>query len=165
MIPLSYFGLINDTNMNQNEFQPGSEDELRAENELLKLKLEIDHGMQGFGSRLGPKAENEWLKSVFEFENMLKESRDLTIYDLIGRPPIKRWYAIKKGSAGNELNKILTLLEKNGISIHNLDAADESAFYRAITEELLPTKLGNLGKGPFMPPMITWFGKEDSKSG
>src|SRR5258706_14978634 len=92
------------------ESPPGSEDDLRAENEVLKLKLEMDHGMKGLGSVLNPQAENEWLKSVYEFEDVLKQSSGLTIFDLIGRPPVKRWYTLKMEKVTIELRNILALL-------------------------------------------------------
>ena len=143
-----------------NEPAPGSEDDLRAENEVLKLKLEMDHGMKGFGSVLSPQAENEWLKSVYEFEDALKEGSGLTIFDLIGRPPVKRWYTLKMERVTIELRNLLTLLAKNGITLQNLNGLDDIASYRLITEEFLPMKLGDFANGPFMPPVITWFGKE-----
>jgi len=142
------------------EPSPGSEDDLRAENEVLKLKLEMDHGMKGFGSVLSPQAENEWLKSVYEFEGILKESNGLTIFDLIGRPQLKRWYTLKMEKVTIELRSILTLLAKNGITLQNLNGLDDMASYRVITEEFLPMKLGDFANGPFTPPVITWFGKE-----
>ncbi len=143
------------------ESPPGSEDDLRAENEVLKLKLELDHGMKGFGSVLNPRAENEWLKSVYDFEVMLKDTRGITIFELIGRPPVRRWYTLKIGNVTAELKKILALLEKNGIVLQNLESLDDMTFYRMITEEFLPMKFGDFSKGPFMPPVITWFGKEN----
>ena len=142
------------------EVPPGSEDDLRAENEVLKLKLELDHGMNGFASKLNPKAENDWLKSVYDFEVMLKEAHGITVYDLIGRPPIRRWYTLNMGNAGAELRKVLMLLERNGITLQNLPGFDDVEFYRVITEEFLPMKFSDFSKGPFMPPVITWFGKE-----
>ena len=140
---------------------PGSDDDLRAENEVLKLKLQLDHGMQSFGPVISPKAENEWLKSVYDFEVTLKDAREITIYDLIGRPPVKRWYTLKREKITTELRKILALLEKNGIALKNLDRHDDVRFYQMITEEFLPRKFGEFSRGPFMPPMTTWVAKED----
>src|ERR1700690_1371609 len=124
------------------ELTPESEDDLRAENEVLKLKLELDHGMRGFGSALDPGAENEWLKSVYDFEVMLKEAGGITIFEMIGRPAVKRWYTLKKGNVSAELRKILLLLEKNGIVLQSLGGLDDVTFYRIITEEFLPMKFG-----------------------
>jgi hypothetical protein len=145
----------------QHDPPTGSEEDLRAENEVLKLKLELDHGMAGFGSRLSPKAENEWLKSVYDFEVMLKDSRGITIFDLIGRPVLTPWDKLKKETVKAELNKILALLHENGISLRNLEGADEGMFYRIITEELLPMKLADFGKGPLMSPAVAWFAQRD----
>lgn len=146
----------------QSDPGPGSEDELRAENEVLKLKLEIEHGMNGFGSVLNPEQENQWLKSVYEFENLLIEAKDITLHELIGRPPLKRWYTLKPEKVQRELQKILGLLEKNGITLQRLRDYDEITFYRAITEELLPMKFGEFQKGPLFPPVIAWGKKPGS---
>jgi hypothetical protein len=138
---------------------PGSEDDLRAENELIKLKLELDHGMTQFSSTLGPGAENEWLKSIYDFEVMLSGAQRCTIFDLIGRPVVKPWHTLKRENVAAELKMIRALLEKNGIAIQSLESLDDLTFYQIITEEFLPMTLGDFKKGPFMPPVITWFGK------
>ena len=145
---------------NHKDPPPGSEDDLRAENEVLKLKLEMDYGMKSYGSVLSPLAENQWLKSVSEFEDLLSKSKGISIYELIGRPQVKPWHALKPEKVSFELKRILGLLEKNGITIQNLEGLDDMAFYRAITEELLPKKFGEFKDGPFMPPIITWLGKQ-----
>ena len=143
----------------QQEPLPGSEDDLRAENEVIKLKLELEHGMTGHGSVLSPEVENQWLKSIYNFETMLTSAQGLTIYDLIGRPEVRPLHALKPEKVSAELKKVLGLLEKNGITIQNLERLDDLAFYRMLTEEFLPMKFGEFKKGPFMPPVITWFGK------
>lgn len=136
---------------------PGSEDDLRAENEVIKLKLEVEYGMKGFGSTMSPELENQWLKSVYEFEEMFKKAKDITVYDLIGRPAFKRWYTVKKDRAFAELQRILRLLEAHGIGLTRLDVCDDAEFYRIITEEVFPMKFGQVLDGPICPPIGAWF--------
>jgi hypothetical protein len=67
------------------------EDELRAENELLKLKLEMEHGMMHSESAaLNPEIENAWLKHIYEFEQQAKEGKRIKVYDAIGRPSFRK---------------------------------------------------------------------------
>ena len=96
---------------------PGSEDDLRAENELIKLKLALDHGMTKYGSVLDPRVENQWLKSVYNFEEMLTGARGITSFDLSGRPVVKPWHVLKLENVTAELRMIQALLKKNGIAL------------------------------------------------
>ena len=48
------------------EFTP--EEELKADNELLKIKLELEHGMQHSDSNLPPEIENQWLNNIYNYE-------------------------------------------------------------------------------------------------
>jgi hypothetical protein len=133
----------------ENETQlPMSDDELRAENEVLRLKLEVDHGMKDFGIQLTPEAENQWLKSVYEFEEMIKIAGEVSIFDLINKPIIKPWYVLKDDALTTELKRILDLLDQNGIGLTKMDEYDDAIFYRIITEELLPMKFSEFRKNP-----------------
>jgi len=142
------------------DIPPGSQDDLLAENEVLKLKLELEHGMLSAGTVLSPEVENKWLKSIYDFEVMLKAAKDMTVYDIIGQPCVKPWQTLKINEVGAELRRMLGLLENNGITLFKLEACDDVGFYKIITEELLPMKISDIGKGPLFSPAGPWFGME-----
>jgi hypothetical protein len=75
----------------QDEFQNlNDEEELKAENEFLKMKLMLEHGAQ-FGkmetdSELSPDIENEFLNYIMEFEKQSENPTYIKVFDKIERP-------------------------------------------------------------------------------
>jgi hypothetical protein len=75
------------------DYSPMNEEEnLRTENEFLKLKLMLEHGGQ-FGemeedsnTELPPEIENQFLNNVLAFEKQFSEHKVIKVYDKIGRP-------------------------------------------------------------------------------
>lgn len=57
---------------NQKDPQLNRDEAFYAENNLLKLKLGMEHGMQEIGDThgLSPEVENQWLKQVYSFEQI-----------------------------------------------------------------------------------------------
>ncbi len=92
------------------------EDCLRAENEVLKLKLELEHGMREFGSALAPELENAWLKNICEFEKHARNAKKIKLYDFLGRPPVSQWSTLAEKQVTDELEKLMTIMAQNHIS-------------------------------------------------
>jgi hypothetical protein len=75
----------------QDEFQNlNDEEELKAENEFLKMKLMLEQGAQ-FGkmetdSELSPDMENEFLNYIMEFEKQSENPTYIKVFDKIERP-------------------------------------------------------------------------------
>lgn len=67
-----------------------SDDELRAENEILKMKLMLEHGAQfGFGEKshpMPPEMENQFLRYVEAFEKAMNDPTMITVHEKIGSP-------------------------------------------------------------------------------
>jgi hypothetical protein len=65
-----------------------NEDDLKAENEFLKMKLMLEHGasFSSNESELPPEMENEFLNSVMAFEKQFEQYKTIKVYDKIGRP-------------------------------------------------------------------------------
>ena len=120
----------------ENPFDP--EDELRAENEVIKLKLELEHGMLGMGgtSSLDPGVENQWLNSIYNFEQRYKNAKRISVYDFIGRPAYTKTEDIVPEQMTTELERVISLLEVKGLALDVLAEYDEDVIYKFITEEL-----------------------------
>src|SRR6186997_3267141 len=100
------------------DFSPLNEEEnLRTENEFLKMKLMLEHGGQ-FGepdedgnTDLPPEIENQFLNSVLAFEKQFSEHKVVKVYDKIGRPqdfrPVSRIADDEIGKAWDQLNDYL----------------------------------------------------------
>jgi len=65
------------------------EDNLKAENEFLKMKLMLEHGAR-FGSNgnneLPPELENEFLNNIAAFEQQYADQKMIKVFDKIARP-------------------------------------------------------------------------------
>ena len=79
-------------------------DGLEAENNLLKIKLQLEHGMRmDHVTELDPEIENQWLKSVYAFEQQYKDAKTIKLYDYIGQPPFRKWDSLTREELANEL--------------------------------------------------------------
>jgi hypothetical protein len=117
------------------------DDELKAENALLRLKLEMEHGMgPNHTENLNPELENQWLRYIYDFEKLSKETPERKVYDLIGRPAFKLVSQLSTEEIAPELEKLLELMFKNGIALDYADGYDDAVIYKFITEELFDHK-------------------------
>ena len=66
-----------------------TEDQLKAENEFLKMKLMLENGAR-FGKcgedELPAEVENEFLNNIIEFEKQWENPARIKVFDKIGRP-------------------------------------------------------------------------------
>ena len=136
-----------------------SEDELKSENALLKLKLELEHGMKmGESSdEPSPQMENEWLKNVYEFEQQFKNAKRITVYDKIGRPVFKKHDELSREEISKEMNRLLDLMGEKEISLDCICEYDDSVIYRFITEELFEHEMDDMN----VPGMVCHFTYEE----
>lgn len=113
-----------------------SQDELKAENLLLKLKLEMEHGMMMCDtSKLDPEIENQWLSNIYNFERQSEDAKQTTVYDLIGRPDFKPLHELTAQEVSDELSRLLNILWENQINFSCICKYEDELIYRFITEE------------------------------
>ena len=114
------------------------DDEIRAENALLKLKLELDHGMQAshFAGELSPALENAWLNNVLAFEKKLSSAPMTTVFKHLGQPRFRKWDSIKVSEVRGETRRLLELMKSRNVILESLKPVDDLEYYRFITEEL-----------------------------
>ena len=68
----------------------GKNEDLKLENDFLKMKLMLEQGAQ-FGSMEGTEecpadVENQFLRNIIEFERQFAEHKTIRVFDKIGRP-------------------------------------------------------------------------------
>lgn len=130
------------------------EDLLRAENAVLKLKLETEHHMQGSKTEnLPPEVENEWLKHIYEFEQQFRRNKQMPLYDFIGRPRFDTVDRLSPVEIPGELARLQCILGENGIELDTLCEYDDDVIYRFITEELFQHTVDDIR----IPGMTTHF--------
>ncbi len=110
-------------------------EKIEAENELLKMKLTAEFGMQGHDSSLDPEMENEWLKYIYHFEQEYNEVKKIKIHDFIGKPEFKKFEELKTDEVEKELDRLFEVMNQKNISLDFLAEYEAEVIYRFITEE------------------------------
>ena len=113
---------------------------LRIENDFLKLKLKAQYGDAFFmqsNADLPPEIENQFLKNMMAFEDAHANAEYTTVYESIGKPDYKPAEELNGAEITRALKRITTIMEEHGIALDICDGpyADE-IIYKFITEEL-----------------------------
>jgi hypothetical protein len=132
--------------MEQSEkFSDDLEENLRIENEFLKIKLKAQYG-DAFhienNADMPPEIENQFLKRMMAFEDEYANAEYVTIYERIGKPIFKAVSEMSTVELNAALNKLIKILSKNDIGLDICDGpyADE-IIYQFITQELFSIKV------------------------
>ncbi len=120
------------------------EEKLRAENELLKLKLQAEFGMEKMKNPLDDKMQNDWLNYIYNFEKQHAENKLVKLYDFIGKPPFKKADELTEEELTQELDTMIEVLQKNGINLDTICEYDEEVIYKFITEELFEHEMDDM---------------------
>ena len=140
-------------NADEEKFSDDPKENLRMENELLKLKLQAQFGAKlGAGETLPPEIENEFLKNVFAFEQNLGDYKPIKVVDHLEKPDFPKATNLDDDSLKREYNRLMELMEKKSIAIDFIRPREERFKYQFITEELFAHETGNS-----MPGMTTHF--------
>jgi hypothetical protein len=135
------------------------QERLKAENEFLKMKLMLEHGMLFSGSTEAlqnmPELENEFLRSVSAFENQWERSRKISVFEKIGKPDFfKPVSEIPDEEIEIRWNELFRYMEENGIYLQacspNISARE---LYRFAIEELFKEEVDDM----HMPGVQTCF--------
>lgn len=131
---------------------------LRIENEILQMKLRAEFGgVCNTSSNIPPELENEFLKSVLEFERKFKDVQFIPLAELIGNPPIKKSESLSDQAIVIELDRLTAMLHAKQIVVSFCRKRDARFKYRFITEELLQHETENM----VIPGLIKYFVYED----
>jgi len=136
------------------------EENMRIENELLRLKLKAELGAESHHiTNIDPGIENEFLKNVIAFEQNFANAKPAKVYDLVGKPLFKSADGLTDEQLEKALAEITALLSENNIEIYfgDDDAYDSRTKYQFITEELFDHETTFMP----MPGMTTCFDYEE----
>lgn len=121
-------------------FSDDPQENLRIENDFLKLKLKAQYGDAFFmdsNADLPPEIENQFLKNMIAFEDAHANAVYTTVYESIGKPDYKSAGDLNAAEVAVELKRITAIMEEHHIGLDICDGpyADE-VIYKFITEEL-----------------------------
>jgi hypothetical protein len=116
--------------------------DVRFENELLKLKLQAERGASFYNVNedLPPEIEAEFLKNIIRFEECFDNAKEITVYEKIGSPEYKKAEVLNEEEMENELKKIMDILHSHQIELDVMGRYQPSVIYKFITEELFQEK-------------------------
>ncbi len=121
------------------------QEDLKASNELMKLKLELEHKMIiSDTAGLSPEIENQWLNNIYEFEKQYKEGGRAKVYELLGKPPFIKYDILNEDQMQEELLRLQDLMEEKGITLDCCCEYEAKVIYRFITEELFEHETDNI---------------------
>jgi len=130
-------------------FEHQDEEQLRAENDFLKMKIMLERGgdFDNAGeNELPAEVENEFLKNVLEFEKQFEEHKTIKVFDKIGRPnhfkPVSEIADEKINEAWDELNNYLGEYDISlDVCSPNISCRE---LYRFTTEELFEYEMDDI---------------------
>src|SRR5258705_3000357 len=110
--------------MNQNElpeeekFSDDPEENLRMQNDFLKMKMMAESGAF-FGGEGGLPAdiENQFLKNIVEFEKANANAKPITIFDILGKPDFEDEKNLDEEKFGIQFSKLQKLLKKYSMNV------------------------------------------------
>jgi hypothetical protein len=111
-------------------------DEIRADNALMKLKLEMDYGMKGSEfSEIHPLIEHQFLSQVLDFEKHYKDAKQVSIYDFLGRPSFRKAEELLPEEFSPELERLRSVMLEKNMVLDCIHTYPDELIYRFITEE------------------------------
>jgi hypothetical protein len=138
----------------EEKFSDDPEENLRMQNDFLKMKMMAESGAW-FGGEGGlpPEIENQFLKNVMEFEKVNAGAKSKTIYELLDKPHFEDEMNLDEERFETEYARLNKLLEEHGMHVGFNREREDRFKYNFITKELFEHE------SAFMPVkgMITGF--------
>lgn len=137
--------------MKDNHKQPKGDENLKLENEFMKMKLMMEQGAQfgngqGSSSDLPAEVENQFLHNIIEFEKQYAKQKRIKVFDKIGRPtqfkPVKKIPSKEIENAWNELSEYLHKCNIDlGVCSPGVSCKE---LYRFVVEELFEYEMDDM---------------------
>lgn len=135
--------------MSQDEkFSNDENENLRIENELLRIKLAAQYGeafQMDSNAGLPPEIENQFLKNILAFEENYESVELTTVYEKIGKPSYKSIDDLSPSEISEELNRIKAIMEAHHIVLDFCDGPyPDEEIYKFITQELFTHEIDSV---------------------
>jgi hypothetical protein len=132
--------MMDDNELPENEkFSDDPEENLRLENEFLKMKMMVESGGifgSSTGGNLPPEIENQWLKNVMEFEKAYAKVKLQKLAALLGNPSFENEDDLDDKKFKSEFLRLQKLLKGHNINVDFIATQTDRVKYNFITREL-----------------------------
>ena len=129
----------------EEEYNLDPEENLRLDNQIKKLSLELSGAKfmapQLDGEQLPPDIESKMLDYIIEFNNIQKNSKMITIFQLLKNPKFKNLEDLTERELSVELEKIQKKLFKNGIALMAIKPVEERMMYEFLTGDFMNVEI------------------------
>jgi hypothetical protein len=119
-----------------------------TENELKKIKLSLEHGMDLSQSSVSPdmppEIEGQFLDYIQEWEDQYAQRKMTTVFNMAGGPVFRPVGEIPDEEISAALDEAMELLNKHTIHVDTLCDVDDRELYRFITGEFLSEKINDI---------------------
>lgn len=140
------------------KFSNNPEENLRIENEILKMKINAEFGgISGGTDNIPPELENQFLKNVIEFEKQWSDSKSVKLRELVCNPNFPKESDLNDEALAGEFERLKQLLTSKNIEIDFIRERDDRFKYRFIVEELFDHETDDM----MVPGMIKHFTYEE----
>lgn len=131
---------------------------LKADNEVLRLRLETELGVKTQNTgEVGPAIENIWLRFIYEHAQARRTCGVIKLYDFIGRPEFVPLEQLDPNMVAAELGRLCALLVTHSVIFEWICQYEDAVLYRFVTTELFEVEVDNLR----MPGMVHHFTYEE----
>jgi hypothetical protein len=140
--------------MKENIHNPTDEVQLRLENEMKKLNLEMEGAVFGYMSDDIPlDLEKQFLDNIMSFETQSKNATYMPLYKFLGEPFFLPFDVLPDEHVEQELERLNEFMQKNGIDLDFLCDYSLEIRYRFITEEFMNHEISDMR----IPGMMNGF--------
>ncbi|TCD08478.1 hypothetical protein EZ449_11560 [Pedobacter frigidisoli] len=146
-------------NLPEDSLGSSPEENLRIENELLKLKMQAELGAKTHvvSGDLPPEMENMFLKNIMAFHQQSSEHKLITIFRKLKSPEFKPAEDLDDETLSNELIKLENLLMSENIQLSYSSEYPDRTKYKFITEEFFELEIDDVE----LPGMMNFFDYEE----
>jgi hypothetical protein len=140
--------------MKENNLNPNDEAQLRLENEMKKLNLEMDGAVFGYMNDDMPlDLEKQFLDNIMAFETQSKNATYMPLYKFLGEPFFLPFDVLPDEHLEQEFERLNDILQKNGVDLDFLCDYSFETKYRFITEEFMNHEISDMR----IPGMVNSF--------
>ena len=142
----------------EEEFSENSEENMRMENDFLKMKMMAESGaLFGANGALPADIENQFLKNIMEFEKTQANAKVMKIAEVLGNPVFQDESGMADPQFQIEFRRLQGILDSNSINVDFTKERSDRFIYNFITRELFEHETGFIP----VPGMITHFSYEE----
>ena len=133
---------------NEERFSDDPEEQLRIENELLKLKLQAEMGAQ-FGSNedIPPEVEQEFLKQIMAFQEHQKDAPMVVLGEYVGSPSLKPAAELDEAALEDAWDELEALLREKHLHLSFGAEYPVAVKYEFVRKDLFPLEIMQPSEG------------------